>query len=157
MARVRAVGRWLAIVPLMLATAAQAAGNGALGATSQGSVSIVASVAVRASVEGPADVTFAGSSATSAANLRALCVSSNARLPRFHVAAIGSGPGGAFELSNGADVVRYSVKWPDAVLQTCGSGPGSGGLELELHPGDLALAGAERPYTGSLTLILAPD
>ena len=74
MVRVRAVGSWLAIVPipLMLATAAQAAGDGALGATSRGSVSIIASVAARASVEGPAEVTFAGPSATSAASARAL-------------------------------------------------------------------------------------
>jgi hypothetical protein len=176
MPRAAGMSRWLAVapIPLMLATAAHAASNGSLGATSRGSVVITASIAARASVTGAADVRFGSPSAAPTAEPQALCVASNSRLHRFEVEAVGSGPGGAFELRNGSDVMRYSVNWSFPELsvdsrttllaaassvgtQPCGTARGLGTFEIELHREDLASSKSLLAYTGALTLLLTPE
>ena len=176
MPRVPRMSRWLAIapIPLMLATAANAASNGSLGATSRGSVTITASIAARASVTGAADVRFGSPSAAATAKPQALCVASNSRLRRFGVEALGSGPGGAFELRNGSNVMRYSVNWSGRepgissrstllagtsrdAAQPCGGAHGLGTFEIELHRDDLRSSRSPLAYTGALTLLLTPE
>ncbi len=176
MPRAAGMSRWLAIAPiaLLLAPAAHAASNGSLGATSRGSVVITASIAARASVTGAADVRFGSPSAALTAEPQALCVTSNSRLHGFEVEAVGSGPGGAFELRNGSDVMRYSVNWSVPELsdqsrptllaatspvatQPCGTAHGLGAFEIELHRDDLASSQSSLAYTGALTLLLTPE
>jgi hypothetical protein len=101
-------------------------------------------------------------------------VASNSRLHRFEVEAVGSGPGGAFELRNGSNVMRYSVNWSapgpsvssspilqagtsPVATQPCGNAHGLGTFVIELHRDDPGLSNLPLAYTGALTLLLTPE
>jgi hypothetical protein len=98
----------------------------------------------------------------------------------YNVTAIGSGTGGAFTLGNGATTVPYSVEWSGnsgaasgsalfagsaltglastATNPTCSAGPASSAsLIVSLSAANLQSMQAATSYTGTLTLVVAPE
>src|SRR5687768_15086589 len=92
----------LTAVAMTMSQTAHAASDGTLGATSQGSLTINASVASRVQISGLADVTFnAVDPSSPAANAQNVCVWSNTTTKGYRITATGSGAASAFTLSSG--------------------------------------------------------
>ena len=165
-----------------LGSAANAATQGSLGATSTGSVSISASVPNRTQITGLSDISFANADPTTAAsNAQNICVWSNTSTKGYNVTATGSGAAGAFTLASGAlPVVPYSVQWSQssgqasgtsltkavaltgqvstATRPTCSSAPATtASLITTIAATDLQNMVSAASYTGTLTLVVAPE
>jgi hypothetical protein len=171
----------LAIASVLMASPVAAATQGTLGATSTGNVSITASVPSRARITGLADVAFTSQDpATAASNAQNVCVWSNTATRGYTITATGSGTSNAFTLTNGSTTVPYSVAWApsinqtsgtalisgtasgsltsSATNQTCVSGPvASSSLIVGISTTDLGTMSAASTYTGTLTLLVAPQ
>lgn len=171
----------LAGIFLLIATGASAATDGSLGATSTGTVKVTASVPNRVELSGLTDVAFTNQDPASAAsNAQNVCVWSNTSTGGYHVTATGSGTGSAFTLANGALTVPYSVQWAGstgqtsgspltsgtaltgltstAVNPTCSAGPATtASLIVNIAATDLQTMKASTTYTGTLTLVVAPE
>ena len=169
------------IAALLTHSPALAATQGSLGATSTGSVSIGASVPSRVRLTALTDVSFANQDpATPASNAQDVCVWSNTSTKGYNVTASGSGAGNAFTLANGASTVPYSVEWAassgqvsgtaltsgsaftgltsTATNATCSSGAAStASLIVKMATTDLQGMEAAIAYTGTLTLVVAPE
>ena len=169
------------IAALMANGTALAATQGSLGTTSTGSISIGASVPNRVQISGLADVSFANQDpATPAANAQNVCVWSNTSTRGYNVTATGSGAGSAFTLAGGASTVPYAVEWAGssgqssgtaltsgaaltgltstATSATCASGPSSSAsLIVRISSANLQTMEAATAYTGTLTLVVAPE
>ena len=169
------------IAATLVGSAALAATQGSLGSTSTGSIAIGASVPNRVQISGLADVSFANQDpATPAANAQNVCVWSNTSTKGYNVTASGSGAGSAFTLANGAATVPYSVEWSGSSGQTsgtaltsgsaltgltstatnanCASGPSStASLIVKISAANLQNMQAATNYTGTLTLVVAPE
>lgn len=169
------------LVPLLLASAGNAAGQGAVRAASTGSVVIHASVRAHARMTSPQDLELPdGDAARPPRNARDLCLSSNSLTRSFTISASGHGTDGAFELSDGHRTIGYDVEWslPDAPElkggRFVGSAPvslgaadsrtgcqaGGGAVRLSAaldrtHSGTSGTSG--KPFTGVLTLTIAPE
>lgn len=165
----------LASVPSLAAT------QGTLGATSQGTVAITASVPNRARITGLNDVTFASQDPnTAASSAQNVCVWSNTATRAYTITASGSGASSAFTLSNGSDTVPYSVEWAStsgqtsgtalaagtasasltsaATQQVCSSAPSSSAsLVVKMSTADLGGMTSGSNYTGTLTLLVTPQ
>ena len=169
----------------VLATApagvANASTQGSLGATSTGSVSISASVPSRVRISGLSDVAFTNADpSVDASNAQNVCVWSNTATRGYRVTATGSGTANAFTLANGALTVPYSVEWSASSGQTsgtalstgtaltsltstatnsgCASGPASSAsLIVKVLSSNLQTMSASTSYTGTLTLLVAPE
>jgi hypothetical protein len=163
------------------ATGASAATQGSLGSNSTGSISIGASVPSRVQLSGLSDVAFTNQDPSiPASNAQNVCVWSNTSTKGYNVTATGSGAGGAFTLANAALTVPYSVEWAGtsgqsagtaltsgaaltgltslATNATCASGPGStASLIVKIPVAGLQTKQAATNYTGSLTLLVAPE
>jgi hypothetical protein len=172
---------WLiASAALLHGGQAHGARQGSLGSTSSGTISISVSVAAQARVSDVQDMEFAEPASEGLpTRSRLLCMSSNSLARSFRVAAIGSGPEGALELSNGAHTLAYSVRWsspenPDPGSLTAMDAPGghidASPSQLECRSGTglarLTVAiddpwprpvATHAPYTGTLTLLLSPE
>lgn len=161
-------------VALLLACPASAASQGSLGAASSGSIAITVSLRAPARIAGLSD--FELDPQASAATAQDVCLKGASHA--YTVAASGSGPGGAFRLSNGDAGIAYRVEWLSpagqdpvgtlsadmpATIQAvadpadCGRAPGSGQLRIALEPAASESLRAGAPYTGSLILTLAPE
>ena len=160
---------------------AVAATQGNLGATSTGTVSISASVPNRVQISGLSDVSFTNQDpATAASNAQNVCVWSNTSTRGYNVTASGSGAASAFTLASGALTVPYSVEWAASTGQTsgsaltsgaaltgltstatnanCASGPAkSASLIVKISTANLQTMQAAASYTGTLTLVVAPE
>jgi len=158
-----------------------AASQGTLGTTSTGSVSIGASVPNRVQLSGLSDVAFTNQDpSVAAANAQNVCVWSNSSTKGYNITATGSGTANAFTLSNGAATVPYSVEWAGSSGQssgtalssgsaltgltstatnpTCSAGPGSSAsLMVKISSASLQGMQAATSYTGTLTLVVAPE
>lgn len=169
------------IAALIAHGTALAATQGSLGTTSTGSISIGASVPNRVQLSGLADVSFANQDpATPAANAQNVCVWSNTSTKGYNVTASGSGAGSAFTLANGALNVPYSVEWAGSSGQssgtaltsgsaltgltstatnaTCSAGASSSAsLIVRISSANLQGMQAATTYTGTLTLVVAPE
>ena len=169
------------IAALLVQGPALAATQGSLGATSTGSISIGASVPNRVQLTGLADVSFTNQDpATPALNAQNVCVWSNTSTKGYNVTASGSGAANAFTLASGAATVPYSVEWAassgqssgtglttgsaltgltsTATNATCASGPSkSASLIVKIATTDLQSMQAATTYTGTLTLVVAPE
>jgi hypothetical protein len=109
-----------------------------------------------------------------------VCVWSNASTKGYNVTASGSGAGNAFTLANGALTVPYSVEWAassgqisgtaltagsaftgltsTATSASCSSGAAStASLIVKMATTDLQGMQAATAYTGTLTLVVAPE
>ena len=169
------------IAATLVAQPALAATQGSLGATSTGSVAINASVPNRVQLTGLTDVSFANQDpATAAANAQKVCVWSTTSTKGYNVTATGSGTANAFTLANGALTVPYTVEWAGSTGQTsgtalasgtaltgltslatnaqCASGPSkSASLIVRISSANLQTMQAATSYTGTLTLVVAPE
>jgi hypothetical protein len=169
------------IAALMANGTAFAATQGSLGTTSTGSISIGASVPNRVQISGLSDVSFANQDpATPASDAQDVCVWSNTSTRGYNVTATGSGAGNAFTLSGGASTVPYDVEWAGSSGQssgtaltsgsaltgltstatnaTCSSGPSSSAsLIVRISSSNLETMEAATAYTGTLTLVVAPE
>jgi hypothetical protein len=158
-----------------------AATQGSLGSTSTGSISIGASVPNRVQLSGLSDVSFANQDpATAASNAQNVCVWSNTSTKGYNVTATGSGAGSAFTLANAALTVPYSVEWAGtsgqssgtaltsgsaltgltsvATNATCSAGANSSAsLIVKISSANLQTMQAATNYTGTLTLVVAPE
>lgn len=155
--------------------------DGTLGSTSTGSVSINASVPNRVRISGLSDVTLANvDPAVDASDAQDVCVWSNTSTKGYNITATGSGAANAFTLAAGASIVPYSVEWSGTSAQTsgtalttggaltgltstatnatCSSGPlASASLIVKIASADLQSMQAATNYTGTLTLVVAPE
>ena len=160
---------------------AVAATTGTLAATSTGTVTINASVPNRVQLTGLTDVSFLNQDpATAAQNAQNVCVWSNTSTKGYNVTASGSGTASAFTLSNGSATVPYSVEWSGtsgvssgtalltgaaltglkstATSATCSAGPASSAsLIVKMTTANLQTMQAATSYTGTLTLVVAPE
>lgn len=174
-----------AVAILLATTLASGAGatatQGTLGATSQGSITISASVPNRIEISGLTDVSFLNQDpSTAASNAQSVCVWSNTSTHGYNVKASGSGTSSAFTLSNGSGTVPYSVEWAassgqssgtaltaataltgltsNATSPDCSSGPtASASLIVKMTAANLQTMQAASTYTGTLTLLVAPE
>ncbi|HVF83063.1 MAG TPA: hypothetical protein VM913_02685 [Sphingomicrobium sp.] len=185
MMNVSTLGRHLSV--LLLASAAlsgtaHAAGQGNLGATSTGTVTINASVPQQVRISGLSDVNFINADPNlEAANAQNVCVWSNNANRRYNIVASGSGTSGAFTIGSGTlPAIPYSVEWDDVSGATTGTalatGAALGGqtsaatkslcqdltaesasLIVRIASADLQDMQASAAYTGTLTLTVAPE
>lgn len=170
----------LAVCAMQISGAAAAATQGTLGSTSTGSVSISATVPGRVQISGLSDVAFGTvDPATAASDAQNVCVWSNTSTRGYTLTATGSGASSAFTLSDGTNALAYAVEWAatsgqtsgtaltagtalgsltsTATNPTCSAGPAaSASLIVKMAAADLqaAVAGS---YTGTLTLVVAPQ
>jgi hypothetical protein len=108
-----------------------------------------------------------------------LCVFSGRPNLGYNVRGIGTGAGGAFTLSNGVDALPYEVQWAgtsgqtsgvslspnlvrtglvsSAAQQTCSNGPPTTASLIVLIRAAALQASAGGNYSGTLTLVLAPE
>ena len=171
----------LALASALVAGPGHAASDGTLGSTSTGSVSINASVPSRVRISGLSDVTLANvDPAVDASDTQDVCVWSNTSTKGYNVTATGSGAANAFTLAAGASTVPYSVEWSGTSGQTSGTGLTTGGaltgltstatnatcssgplasasLIVKIASADLQSMQAATNYTGTLTLVVAPE
>ena len=171
----------LALAALAASSPANAATQGSLGATSTGTVSISASVPNRVRISGLSDVAFSNvDPSLDASNAQNVCVWSNTATKGYRITATGSGAANAFTLSNAALTVPYSVEWAASSGQTsgsalasgtaltgltstatnssCASGPAtSASLVVKILAANLQGMNAATSYTGTLTLLVAPE
>ena len=171
----------LCVASLIVSGTAGAATQGSLGATSTGSISIGASVPNRVQLSGLTDVSFANQDpATAAASSQNVCVWSNTSTKGYNVTATGSGTANAFTLANGALTVPYSVEWAQTSGQAsgtalttgsaltglkstatnalCAAGPSStASMIVKMSTANLQSMQAATTYTGTLTLVVAPE
>jgi len=158
-------------------SAAYAATQGTIGATSDGAVSISVSLGSLARITDLDDITFGTWSGTgSLATSDDVCVWVSGG--GYAVTAEGNGTGNAFELTNGSETIAYTVKWDDVAGSTTGTGLTSGGslgsqtssatstdcsggsmtatVAVEIAEAELGAAGSGA-YNGVLTLVIAPE
>jgi spore coat protein U-like protein len=165
---------------LALAGTSSAATQGSLGATSTGTVEVSATVPGRVQISGLSDIAFGTvDPAVAAASAEDVCVWSNTSGKGYTVTATGSGASNAFSLSDGTNSLNYAVEWAGSAGQstgtalvsgtalgglsstatnpTCSSGPAaSASLIVKMAAADLQAAAASS-YTGTLTLVVAPQ
>lgn len=173
-------GLLLACSAMAIPGTAQAATQGTAGSTSSGSVAISATVPGRVQISGLTDVVFGtvdpASAASSAENV---CVWSNTSGKGYTVTASGNGASNAFTLSDGTNALPYSVEWAassgqssgtalvsgsalgglssTATNPTCSAGPAAtASLVVKMSAANLQAAVASS-YTGTLTLLVAPQ
>ena len=173
----------LCLIPL---SGSFAATQGTQGTTSTGTINITASVAARVDISNLSDVTFAdadlgpvintGNQATKAQNV---CVWSNNSDKSYYITASGSGTSSAFTLANSINpVIPYEVYWNatsgqvtgtqqtaatksakftgTATAPVCGGGT-TASLIIGIQGSDANSMLANTSYTGTLTLLLAPN
>lgn len=172
------------VASVAMALCAQQAGaatQGSMGSTSTGSLSISASIPNRVQLTGLSDVSFANQDpSTAALSAQNVCVWSNTSTKGYNVTATGSGAGNAFTLANGAQSVGYNIEWAGSSGQSsgtalasgtaltgltstataagCSSGPAtSASLIVKIPTANLQTMQAALNYTGTLTLVVAPE
>lgn len=171
---------------VLLSSEAIAATQGTAGTTSTGTVTITASVAARVDITGLSDVTFADAdvgpiinTASQATKPQNVCVWSNNSDKSYYITATGSGAANAFTLANSTNpVIPYEVYWNassgqtsgtqlvtgvksakligSATAPTCGGGT-TASLIVGIQGSDANTMLANTSYTGTLTLLLAPN
>ena len=170
----------LACCALGVASPSLAATQGSAGATSTGTVGISATVPGRVQISGLSDIVFGTvDPAVAAANSENVCVWSNTSGKGYTVTATGSGASNAFALSDGTNSLAYAVEWAGSSGQsagtalvsgtalgglsstatnpTCSSGPvATASLIVRMTAANLQAAVASS-YTGTLTLVVAPQ
>ncbi len=132
-------------------------------------------------ISGLSDVAFTNVDPTvDAANAQNVCVWSNTGTKGYRLTATGSGASNAFTLANASLTVPYTVEWSGASGQAsgtalsagsaltgltstatnsnCASGPSaSASLIVKIGATDLQTMDASTSYTGTLTLLVAPE
>ena len=170
-----------ALLTLAAGSAANAATQGSLGTTSTGTVGVSVSVPNRVQISGLTDVAFTNQDpSVAASNAQNVCVWSNTSTRGYNVTASGSGTAGAFTLANASLTGPYSVDWAGrsgassgtalasgtaltgltstATNATCSAGAAStASLIVKIASSNLQSMQASTSYTGTLTLVVAPE
>jgi hypothetical protein len=170
-----------ALLTLAAGSAANGATQGSLGTTSTGTVGVSVSVPNRVQISGLTDVAFTNQDpSVAASNAQNVCVWSNTSTRGYNVTASGSGTAGAFTLANASLTVPYSVEWAGssgassgtalasgtaltgltstATNATCSAGAAStASLIVKIASSNLQSMQASTSYTGTLTLVVAPE
>jgi hypothetical protein len=115
---------------------------------------------------------------TKSANVSVCSFQNKPHATSYSVTAIGSGPGGSFELSNGVSGLTYDVQWSDSIGQTGGTmlqagaaapafGNAADGFDCSGHPDNASLTVTIRSaslasamagsYSGTLQITIAPE
>ena len=127
------------------------------------------------------DVAFGSivNTAVDAVGNQSVCLFADTNTNGYNITAIGTGPGGAFQLVSGADAMDYDVQWSStsgqssgsqlspnvpltgqvssATQQTCSNGPATtASLVLILRSATLSSANAGT-YSGTLTLVVGAE
>jgi hypothetical protein len=126
-------------------------------------------------------VSFTNQDPSSAAlSAQNVCVWSNTSTKGYNVTATGSGAGNAFTLANGGQSVGYNIEWANSSGQAsgtaltsgaaltgltstataagCSSGPATtASLIVKIPSANLQTMQAALSYTGTLTLVVAPE
>lgn len=134
----------------------------------------------KARITGLTDINFGTIAGTGDQSVsQSLCAFANSNLGGYSVVALGSGGGGAFELSSASAALSYEVLWADAAGQTggsqlvpgvastgfvsdarhqaCNTGPSaSASLTIVIRGVELDAA-SSGSYTGTLLLTIAPE
>jgi hypothetical protein len=140
-----------------------------------------ASAADKIRITGLADVTYGTITnfAVDAVQAQDVCVFSNSSPERYRVTASGSGTGGSFLLSSGASTLPYEVQWndqdgrtsgtqllanqalhnqsSDSSQRACNSGPESTASLIVILRASAITAASAGTYSGTLTLLVAPE
>ncbi|WP_147416755.1 hypothetical protein [Sphingomonas edaphi] len=117
--------------------------------------------------------------AADAINSQSVCVWANGSGSDYSITATGSGPGGSFSLMNGSWQLPYQVRWnsqpgqtngtllsagtpitnqvTNAQNQTCGNGPPTTASLIVVLPSASLSSATAGSYSGTLTLIVAPE
>lgn len=163
-----------------VAPAVAATTQGAIANPSTGTVAITATVLARAQISGLTDVNFNGVDPANAQSIaQSDCVWSNTAGKGYTLTASGSGASNAFTLVYSSKTVPYSVQWANTTGQTTGtalvSGTATGtlvstavlpgctasttntSLIVSMAAADLQTMQAGAAYTGTLTLVVAPQ
>ena len=175
----RAASVALFCVGTVLAAPASAATQGALGATSTGSVLVTVSVPNRVQITGLSDITLTEVDPNAeAVRSQNNCVWSNTATKGYTITASGSGAGGAFTLAAPSlTAVAYDVKWSatsgattgttlaagapsanyvsTALIPGCGLGSSSS-MTVSIAAAQLQTMSSGSNYTGTLTLLVNP-
>ena len=137
---------------------AEAATQGALGATTRGSIAISVSLAPSVQVSSVSDVTPGDVQPASTATVaQSVCVWSNTPAKGYSIAASGSGPANSFILANGSMAAPYSVAWSNSPGQTSGASLNPGTALTGLTSTATAPGCASGPATtASLIVTIGP-
>ena len=180
---IRRMGAAAGVVLLAASTVAQATPvQGTLGATSQGSISVSATVPARVQLTGLTDLSFGTlDPTTAAANSENVCVWSNTSTKGYNLTATGDGggTGNTFKLASGANKLDYTVEWAGTSGATSGqalttnvaktgftsnatnpacSSSTSATLLVKFSTAQMqAAVSSATAYTGALTLLVAPE
>ena len=168
--------RWFArqaicLSSLLLASQAGAVRQGSLGPSSAGSIGISISVASRARISQPKDIRLDALGISISSVPQHLCLSSNTMAHSFKVSAAGSGNGGALVLSNGHRNIRFHLEFApqqdtalgqgggtqDSLQRGCDHGQRAIAFVVAIDPEHIDEIQASPAFTGSLTLIVAPN
>jgi hypothetical protein len=180
----RRVAAATAIAVVLSGTANATPSQGNLGSSSTGSVQITATVPASVRIYGLTDFAFGTLDPGTAASIsKNVCVWSNTSTKGYSITASGDGGGSgtAFKLSNSSTTLDYSVEWAGssgqssgtsltaaglsggftstATSPTCASAPtSSASLIVKFSTAQMqAAAGSGTAYTGTLTLVVAPE
>ena len=169
-----AFARW--VTPA--ASAALAATSLALALFASGPVS-AASNKVR--ITKLADVAFGSIANLSqdAVRSQSVCLYADTATNGYNITAAGTGPGGTFQLTSGADALGYQVQWSSsagqtsgaqlapnvpltgqvasATHQTCGTGPATSASLIVVLPATALSSAMAGTYNGTLTLVVGPE
>lgn len=171
-----------AIGCLVSAASVQAATQGAIGATSTGSVNINATINGLVQISDLNDLTFTGLNAGGSAQVTDnVCVWSNTLSRSYTIRATGNGTTSAFTLASGTNApIPYSVAWANtpnatsgtalttnvtsaaftstALLPSCAAGANpTATLFVSIAAADQANMVASAAYAGVLTLLVTPQ
>ena len=174
------------LVLLWLPAHAQAAVQGALGATSVGSATISVTKAIQAQISDISDMTLANWSVGDGAVTLSSNVCVYSSTGSYKVTATGSGAGSAFSITSGSGTIPYSVTWnsggagglansgtslvtnvqsammnnASTTSATCNGGGATNNtarIIVGISQADMnAAASTNTPYTGTLTMLVTP-
>lgn len=180
----RQVAAGAALVVALSSTAEATPSQGNLGSTSTGSVQISATVPASVRIYGLADFSFGNLDPQNAASIsKDVCVWSNTSTKGYSITASGDGGGSgtSFKLKSGSNTLDYGVEWAGSASQstgtaltattlsggftstatspTCASSPTStASLIVKFSTAQMqAAVGSSTAYTGTLTLVVAPE
>jgi hypothetical protein len=174
-----AIGLVIAASPAFAATTPQ---QGSLGGTSSGQIGISATVPASVQITKLSDLSFGNLDPTTATQLTENpCVWSNTATKGYSITATGSGASNAFTLTNGTTTLGYDVQWAGtsgastgttltagtpatgftsgATSPTCTATPTTtASLIVGFTTAQMeAAVGSTTAYTGTLTLLVAPQ
>lgn len=179
----RRLGATAGVILLAASTVANATPTqGSLGATSQGSVQISATVPPRVQISGLTDLAVGTLDPTTAStSTENVCVWSNTSTKGYNLTATGDGggTGNTFKLASGTNKLDYTVEWAgtsgaasgqalttnvaktgftsNATAPNCSSST-SATLFVKFSTAQMqAAVGSATAYTGALTLLVAPE